>query len=155
MICLLISFAQSLKKTLGNSGGWLMPFPCSGEGAHVRFQSITGPRQIMNSIEYLKRCWKERAHVRRFFDERAFLDRCLGEKGRLEFYLNTRENLKNFNLDEGTVLFPEEHRLLKELVETANTLPGPIVEIGTLFGFTTTRFAVWKKPEKKIITVDN
>ncbi|CAN5350720.1 hypothetical protein BH10PLA2_BH10PLA2_11170 [soil metagenome] len=121
----------------------------------MSFRSLASPRRVMRNIEYILRYWRDRALVDRCLDERAFLDRCLAEKDRLEFYLNTRDSLGSFNIEEGTVLFPEEHQFLKGLVETANTLPGPIVEIGTLFGFTTTRFAVWRKSEKKIITVDN
>lgn len=53
------------------------------------------------------------------------------------------------------MLFPIELCLLKELVERSNALPGPIIEIGTLFGHTTSRLALWKAADKKIITVDN
>ena len=49
----------------------------------------------------------------------------------------------------------DELPLLKELVQEANTHAGAIIEIGTLFGFTTQNLAVWKSPDKRIITVDN
>lgn len=52
-------------------------------------------------------------------------------------------------------LASEEYQFLRRLVEKANTLPGPIVEIGTLFGRTTTKIAVWKVSAKKIFTIDN
>jgi len=52
-------------------------------------------------------------------------------------------------------LTDEEYGFLRELVREANTLPGPIIEIGTLFGRTTSKMALWKAPHKKIITVDN
>lgn len=52
-------------------------------------------------------------------------------------------------------LTDEEAVLLKELVEQANQSEGPIVEIGTLLGVTTSRMALWKTARKKIITVDN
>jgi hypothetical protein len=55
----------------------------------------------------------------------------------------------------GTINSPEELAFLKELVVAANALEGPIVEIGTLFGFTTQRIACWKEPSKKLLTVDN
>ena len=45
--------------------------------------------------------------------------------------------------------------LLKRAVEAANELSGPVVEIGTLFGFTTNLMASWLKPGKELITVDN
>ena len=44
---------------------------------------------------------------------------------------------------------------LQELVSRANTIDGPIVEIGTLFGFTTQHIANWKTLEKELITVDD
>ena len=49
----------------------------------------------------------------------------------------------------------DEYEFLRRLVEKANTLPGPIVEIGTLFGRTTSKIAVWKLAAKKIFTIDN
>ena len=54
----------------------------------------------------------------------------------------------------GTVL-EHEYPLLRHLVEESNSRPGPIIEIGTLFGFTTSRIAVALAPGKRIITVDN
>lgn len=53
----------------------------------------------------------------------------------------------------GTTSEDLEH--LKALVEIANGLPGPIVEIGVLFGFTTQRLAQWKLEDKELIGVDN
>jgi len=54
----------------------------------------------------------------------------------------------------GTVR-PEELEFLNDLVLLANSMAGPIVEIGTLFGFTTQHLARWKCPEKTLVTVDN
>lgn len=51
-------------------------------------------------------------------------------------------------------LTEDELPLLRELVEESNRLEGPIVEIGTLLGLTTTKMALWKSPGKRIITVD-
>lgn len=48
-----------------------------------------------------------------------------------------------------------ELELLKRAVEQTAHLPGPIVEIGTLFGFTTALLASWVTDDRKIITVDN
>ena len=48
----------------------------------------------------------------------------------------------------------DELPLLKALVQESNRLPGPIIEIGTLLGVSTTHMALWKDPAKKIITVD-
>lgn len=52
-------------------------------------------------------------------------------------------------------LYEHELPLLKETVKRANRFPGPFVEIGTLFGFTTQKIASWKIADKKLITVDN
>ena len=52
-------------------------------------------------------------------------------------------------------LMDEEYSFLRELVEEANAFPGPIIEIGTLFGLTISKIALWKQPQKKIVTVDN
>jgi predicted O-methyltransferase YrrM len=54
----------------------------------------------------------------------------------------------------GTV-HPFELDLLRRLVAETDHLPGPIVEVGTLLGVTTTRLALWKAPGRKIVTVDN
>ena len=54
----------------------------------------------------------------------------------------------------GSVQEPE-YPLIRKLCEEASCLPGPIIEIGTLFGFTTTQLALWKGPSKEILTVDN
>jgi predicted O-methyltransferase YrrM len=48
-----------------------------------------------------------------------------------------------------------EQSLLRDLVEQASRHQGPLVEIGTLIGATTTRMALWKSPRQSIITVDN
>lgn len=52
-------------------------------------------------------------------------------------------------------LAPEEYALLEQLVGESNTRPGPLIEIGTLFGRTTSKMALWKAPGKKIFTLDN
>jgi predicted O-methyltransferase YrrM len=48
----------------------------------------------------------------------------------------------------------EGTRLLQRLVRESSIYTGPIVEIGTLLGITTTNLALAKAPEQKIITVD-
>lgn len=55
---------------------------------------------------------------------------------------------------EGSVQ-PDELIFLQELVSRSNLFEGPVVEVGTLFGFTTQSIALWKKPEKEIITIDD
>ncbi len=48
----------------------------------------------------------------------------------------------------------EEILLLEELVRESGQFEGPIVEIGTLLGVSTTQMALWKNPGQRIITVD-
>jgi hypothetical protein len=52
-------------------------------------------------------------------------------------------------------LSAEEYEFLHQLVDEANSYAGPIIEIGTLFGRTTSKIALWKAPQKKILTIDN
>ena len=54
----------------------------------------------------------------------------------------------------GSVL-PEELPFLKELVKLSAQHKGPIVEIGTLYGFTTQHIAEYKRLDQELITVDN
>jgi hypothetical protein len=49
----------------------------------------------------------------------------------------------------------QEVPLLSELVKLAENVPGPIVELGTLFGFSTNCIASAKSAGKPLITVDN
>jgi hypothetical protein len=44
---------------------------------------------------------------------------------------------------------------LLRLVKLAAQYPGPIIEIGTLFGLTTQQIATAKRPDQELITVDN
>ncbi|WP_395733420.1 hypothetical protein [Prosthecobacter sp.] len=50
---------------------------------------------------------------------------------------------------------PEELVLLEELVRRAHDFDGPLIEVGTLFGFTTQNIAIWKDPQKELITIDD
>lgn len=43
---------------------------------------------------------------------------------------------------------------IQKLVRESRQYPGPIIEIGTLLGITTTNMALAKAPEQKIVTVD-
>ena len=52
-------------------------------------------------------------------------------------------------------LAPAEYDFLRELVQRSNALEGPIIEIGTLFGRTTGKIALWKAPGKVVFTIDN
>ena len=44
--------------------------------------------------------------------------------------------------------------LIRKLVHESANFPGPIIEIGTLLGITTTTIALAKQPTQKVITVD-
>ena len=48
-----------------------------------------------------------------------------------------------------------EHELLKRAVEQSAAGKGPVIEIGTLFGFTTAMMASWMSAGSRLITVDN
>ena len=48
-----------------------------------------------------------------------------------------------------------ELAFLKRAVEKTAVVPGPIIEIGTLFGFTTAMLASWVGDGRTVITVDN
>jgi hypothetical protein len=59
----------------------------------------------------------------------------------------------DFRFDLGTVE-PEGLVFLRRLVEKSRQFPGPIIEIGTLFGATAIHMALAKGPGQRIITVD-
>lgn len=49
----------------------------------------------------------------------------------------------------------EDEQAIIELTKRASSLPGPIVEIGALFGFTTQLIANYKPNEKELIAIEN
>jgi hypothetical protein len=61
--------------------------------------------------------------------------------------------VKGFHPQQATVE-PAGVSLVEKLVRESRKYPGPIIEIGTLIGITTTTMALAKAPEQKIITVD-
>jgi hypothetical protein len=61
--------------------------------------------------------------------------------------------LRDFRVDCDTVE-PAGVALLQQLVRESQQHTGPIVEIGTLVGITTTQMALAKAPQQKIVTVD-
>lgn len=50
---------------------------------------------------------------------------------------------------------PDELEFLHQLVTQANELEGDIIEVGTLYGFTTQYLAEWKRDDKPLVTIDN
>lgn len=71
------------------------------------------------------------------------------------YFLSVKQTFTNIALEDQGVVQEYEISLLQELVTHTNGFPGPLIEIGTLFGFTTQKIAFWKDAGKKIITVDN
>ncbi len=84
-----------------------------------------------------------------------FIEGCLTYRSVLEPFLYGRHCLQKMNVDEGSLYLEDERELVREAVLQANALPGPIVEVGTLFGYTTSWMAQWKHADKKIVSVDN
>ena len=62
-------------------------------------------------------------------------------------------SLATFHPQQATVE-PEAVPFIQRLVRESSKYPGPIIEIGTLLGVTTTNMALVKAPHQKIITVD-
>jgi len=96
-----------------------------------------------------------RRHIKKLLQDPELLHRCADEREKLLLFFASKFDLSRLAFDMGTIVYPDERVLLQEIVERSNALPGPIIEIGTLFGETTTRIALWKAPRKKIVTVDN
>ena len=69
-------------------------------------------------------------------------------------FLEERRQGSHFSLSEGS-LTVEELRFLKDLVDETAGTSGPLIEIGTLLGATSSRMAMWKRAEQRIVTVDN
>jgi predicted O-methyltransferase YrrM len=88
--------------------------------------------------------------VARPFRRRTWL-KWTGQKQAL-FELD-QSRLLSFEFASGTVE-PAGLEFLTKLVQLSQQYPGPIVEIGTLFGRTATHMALAKSPQQKIITVD-
>jgi hypothetical protein len=113
------------------------------------------PTTAVRRLKYLRRCLELRGDLEPLCDDLDFIRQCVCRHDDLKLFFQSRLALRSVTLNEGTLLYDVERELLKELVERCNALDGPIIEIGTLFGFTTSKMAVWKAPHKKILTVDN
>jgi hypothetical protein len=76
-------------------------------------------------------------------------------KARFDGYLTgSGVGFEGFHPQQATVEV-EGISLIERLVRQSREYPGPIVEVGTLLGITTTTIALAKAPEQKVITVDN
>lgn len=63
--------------------------------------------------------------------------------------------LENQHLSLWGSLTEEDEQALAEAVRRASEHPGPIVEVGTLFGWTTQLLASLKPTDKELVTIDN
>lgn len=146
----------------------------------MRLRTLLSPSAVFDRLRFIARCLQDRALVDSMLADRrraqrldldwlrermnTYLDWLLEDprfaeelyqaRASLRTYFECKWDLSGMAFQEGTI-FPEEQPLLRELIEASNSLPGPIIEIGTLFGSTTTLLALWKSPDKKIVTVDN
>ena len=101
--------------------------------------------KLIKKLKTFLRLYRQQNEFEQFLEQRQSFDKFLFDR---KYFADTSA------ADKGVVQ-ESELPLLQELVEKANSFPGPIIEIGTLFGFTTQRIALWKDPAKKLITVDN
>jgi predicted O-methyltransferase YrrM len=144
----------------------------------MHLRTLLSPSAVFDRLRFIARCLQhrglldpmlaDRGRAQRLDDLRerinTYLDWLLEDprfaedlyqaRASLRAYFRSKWDLTGMAFQEGT-LFPQEQPLLRELVKASNSLPGPIIEIGTLFGGTTTLLALWKSPDKKIVTVDN
>jgi hypothetical protein len=76
-----------------------------------------------------------------------------GESGAHSHHAATAYRQPEFDPKIATIE-PEAIPFIQRLVRESRQFSGPIIEIGTLLGVTTTHMALAKAPEQKIITVD-
>ncbi len=70
-----------------------------------------------------------------------------------QYLTGAAASFKGFHPQQATVE-AEGIPLIQRLVRESAKYPGPIIEVGTLLGITTTTMALAKAPQQKIITVD-
>lgn len=88
------------------------------------------------------------------YSYREDIEQFLQERSAFEKFKFEKEAFGNVAFADRGAVHQDELPLLQELIERSNGHHGPIVEIGTLFGFTTQKIALWKDAAKKIIAVD-
>ena len=98
---------------------------------------------------------KELGTLCQIYRERDDIGLFLREKDAFNTHMCEKQAFANIALADQGAVQEDELPLLQELVQQANGIRGTIIEIGTLFGFTTQKIALWKDTAKKIVTVDN
>lgn len=93
-------------------------------------------RRLRPGIRLLAQCVKHRRSLARVVSAHVFF-------------------LENRNLSLWGSISEEEGQAVAALVDQIRDVPGPIVEVGTLFGLTTQLLASRKEPGRKLITIDN
>jgi hypothetical protein len=104
---------------------------------------------------FIDRALSQQPFIDRVLSQQPFVERCFEHQHVFEFFLQSRGSLEKLSVDEGTLISEAERQFVQELAAHANYLAGPIIEIGTLYGATTTLMAQHTRPDKRIITVDN
>jgi hypothetical protein len=93
-------------------------------------------RKIQRHWRSLSTMWKHRRLLARIIESHAF-------------FLDNRDATVWGGISD------EDRRGIREAVARAAAFSGPIVEIGTLFGWTTQLIASLKSPEKELIAIEN
>jgi hypothetical protein len=93
-------------------------------------------RKLKRHWQTLSTAWKHRRLLRDIIESHAFF-------------------LENRPITVWGGISEEDERGIREAVARAAPFDGPIVEIGTLFGWTTQLIASLKSPEKELIAVEN
>jgi hypothetical protein len=75
------------------------------------------------------------------------------ETAQKPYLTGSAANVEGFHPQQATVE-PEAVAFVQELVRKSRQFPGPIIEVGTLLGVTTTNMALAKARDQRIITVD-
>jgi hypothetical protein len=113
----------------------------------------TDKADIAGAEGVLGKLWRESSRPFRRWTNRRRVAATAARRAAREARLQAPEPGLHFSVQAGTVE-PAGLAFLTELLNRSRAFPGPIIEIGTLFGRTTTHLALNKAPEQKIITVD-
>ncbi|HEV8061762.1 MAG TPA: class I SAM-dependent methyltransferase [Gemmataceae bacterium] len=112
-------------------------------------------KHTLGNRELVHKVMIDPGYVKTALEWKHYFLGCLCYRSALEPFLYGRHSLEKMNVDEGSLYLEDERELVREVVLQANALEGPIIEVGTLFGYTTSWMAQWKNADKKIVSVDN